>query len=262
LGTALAVQGKLAEAIAEYQKALRLEPGLAGVHYNLANVLGAQGKLAEAVAEYTTALQIRPDYPKAHSNLGIALAAGGKLAAAITEYRAALRLNPEFAEAHSNLANALLRQGKLAEAELECQSALRINPDSIETRFNLAEVLVAQGRTREASVQYQELLRRRPDWLPALGRSAWLLATDKDASVRNGQEAVRLAERLCAIAGNQQAGALDVLAAAYAETGRFNDAVGAARKAGELATAAGQQELTRRIQERLKLYQSGLPCHE
>ena len=122
--------------------------------------------------------------------------------------------------------------------------------------------MAAQGHTREASVQYQELLLRNPDWLPALGRLAWVLATNKDASVRDATKAVWLAERLCAVAGNQQAGALDVLAAAYAEAGRFNDAVGAAQKAIELATAAGQQDLARRIQERLKLYQSGLPCHE
>ena len=64
------------------------------------------------------------------------------------------------------------------------------------------------------------------------------------------------------VTGSQQAGALDMLAAAYAEAGRFNEADGAARKAVELATAAGQPDVARQIQERLKLYQAGRPYHE
>jgi tetratricopeptide (TPR) repeat protein len=145
---------------------------------------------------------------------------------------------------------------------VESQSALRINSSFAEARYNLGAVLALQGQTQEALAQYRELLRRSPDWPPALARLAWLLATHKDPGVRNGVEAVRLAERLCAIAGDQQAEALDVLAAAYAESGRFADAVGAARKALALATATGQQDLARQVQERLKPYQAGQPYHE
>ncbi|MGD0017607.1 MAG: hypothetical protein ABSC38_08860 [Verrucomicrobiia bacterium] len=88
--------------------------------------------------------------------------------------------------------------------------------------------------------------------------------------MRNSSEAVQLAERLHAITGDQQADTFDILAAAYAEAGRFNDAVQAAQKALDLAMAAGQHELApnghsglaRQIQERLKLYQAGRPFHE
>jgi tetratricopeptide (TPR) repeat protein len=137
-----------------------------------------------------------------------------------------------------------------------------LNPDLLEARYDLGAVLVAQGQAQEALAQYREALRRRPNWVPALSRLAWLLATHKDASVRNGVEAVRLAERLCQITGYQQAEALDVLAAAYAEASRFNDAVGAAQKALALAKTTGQTELARQIEDRLKLYQAGSPYHE
>jgi Tfp pilus assembly protein PilF len=261
LGNTLADQGKPAEAVIEYRAALRIRPDFPEACNNLGAVLAAQGKLAEAVVEYTAALQVSPHYAQAHYNLANVLATEGKLAEAITEYQTVLQLIPKFAEAHNNLANALAAQGKLVEAVAEYEAALRLKPDFAEARYNLGGVLVAQGQTQEASAQYREVLRYRPDWPPALSRLAWLLATHKDPGVRNGAEAVRLAERLCQITGQQQAGALDVLAAAYAEAGRFNDAVGAAQKAVALATAA-QPDLIRPIGERLKSYQAERPYHE
>lgn len=213
------------------------------------------------MAEYETTLQLKPGFALARRNLADVLARQGKLTEAISAYREALRISPGDVVTLNELANALAAQGKLVEAVAEYEAALRLKPDFAEARYNLGGVLVAQGQTQEASAQYREVLRYRPDWPPALSRLAWLLATHKDPGVRNGAEAVRLAERLCQITGQQQAGALDVLAAAYAEAGRFNDAVGAAQKAVALATAA-QPDLIRPIGERLKSYQAERPYHE
>jgi cytochrome c-type biogenesis protein CcmH/NrfG len=121
--------------------------------------------------------------------------------------------------------------------------------------------LASQNRISEAIAEYREALRLRPDLLPALSGLAWIMATDENASLRNAGEAVQLAERLCAATKHQQGNDLDILAAAYAEAGRFDDAVEAAQKAQELAAASGQQELAQHIQERLKLYRAGRPFH-
>jgi hypothetical protein len=88
---------------------------------------------------------------------------------------------------------------------------------------------------------------------------AWLLATDPDVKVRDGQEAVRLAEGACDLTQYRQYWVVDVLAAAYAESGQFGKAVETAKKAVDLARAVGQPSAERDIQKRLELYQAGKP---
>ena len=227
-------------------------------------------ELPEGIEQYEQALRIKPDFAKAHNNLGSALASQGKVSEAIAEFEAALRIERDYAEAHNNLGNVLFKLDKVPEAITEYAAALRIKPDNVGAHYNLGVALAGQGRVPEAMAQYREALRLKPDLSPALHKLAWALATDGDANLRNAGEAVQLAERLCAITKYQHAEDLDVLAAAYAEAGRFNDAVQAAQKALELAGAAGQQELApnghsglaQQIQERLKLYQVGRPFHE
>jgi Flp pilus assembly protein TadD len=198
------------------------------------------------------------------------LASQGRIAEAMTQFTAALRINPDNSKAHNNLGTALAEQGRIAEAMTQFTAALRINPDNSEAHNNLGTALAEQGRIAEAIAQFREALRLKPDFSPALHKLAWILATGRNANFRNAGEAVQLAERLCAITGFQDAEDLDAVAAAYAEAGRFNDAVQAAQKALELAVAAGQEKLApnahsglaQQFQERLKLYQAGRPFHE
>jgi tetratricopeptide (TPR) repeat protein len=210
-----------------WRDTLAKNPGAWIAHYNLANTLARQSKTSEAMAEYKTTLRLKPDYAEAHNNLGVALASQGRIEEAIAEYAAALRIRP-YAEA----------------------------------RYNWGVDLASQGKIEEAMAQYREALRLRPDWPPALSRLAWILATDRNAGLRNGGEAVPLAERLCAVTGYDRSDALDVLAAAYAEAGRFGEALRAAQKAIELEGATGQTKLAQQIQGRLTLYQTGHPFHE
>jgi tetratricopeptide (TPR) repeat protein len=261
-GVALASQDRISEAIAEYAAALRIKPDYAEAHNNLGIVLAGQGRVSEAITEYRASLRIKPDNVEAHNNLGVALAGQGRVAEAITEFTAALRIKSDNVEARNNLGVALAGQGRVAEAITEYAVALRIKPDYAEAHYNLGNAMASQGRIAEAMAEYRETLRLRPDWPPVLGGLAWILATSSNESVRNGGEAVQLAERLCAVSGCQEADGLDVLAAACAEAGRFNDAVRVAQEAVELASAAGQQELAGQIQERLKLYQGGRPFRE
>jgi len=208
------------------------------------------------------ALNVTRDNWLMHDSLGLILVNQGRPLEAIEQFVQALQIKPDFAEAHNDLANALLDLGKVAEAIAECTEALRIRPDYAETHNNLGYALASQGKVAEAIAQYWEALRLEPDLAPSLYGLVWILATDRNTSLRNGTEAVQLGERLCAITGFHDAEDLDALAAAYAEAGRFSDAIRIAQKAIELANVAGQQELAKQIQERLKLYQAGRPFHE
>ena len=170
LANALArVPDRLPEAIAEYQAALRLQPDRAAIHYNLANTLAQlPGRLPEAVAEYQAALRLQPDHADTHNNLANALARmPGRLPEAVAEYRAALRLQPDRVDVHYNLANTLVRMpGRLPEAIAEYQAALRIEPDFLEAHVNLGNTLAqTPGRLPEAIAEYEAALRIRPDRL-------------------------------------------------------------------------------------------------
>ncbi len=113
-------------------------PGNARAQLNLGVVLANAGRLPEAEACYEAALRIDPNYADAERDLGDALRGSGRSAEAITHYRRALRLQPDLAEAHNNLGAALGNQGRLAEAVIEFSEAVRLQPDYLEARRNLA----------------------------------------------------------------------------------------------------------------------------
>jgi tetratricopeptide (TPR) repeat protein len=163
LGVALWQAGKVREAIGHYEKVLRIMPDYAEAHHNLGVALASQGKVAEAIAEYAAALRIKPDYAEAHHNLAIVLAGQGRVAEAITEYAAAVRIKPDYAEAHHNLGTVLAGQGRVAEAITEYRASLRIKPDNVEAHNNLGVALARQGNVAEAIAEFAAALRIKPD---------------------------------------------------------------------------------------------------
>jgi Flp pilus assembly protein TadD len=156
LGNALLAQGQTAEAVTQYNQALRIRPDDPEAHYGLGNALLAQGQTAEAVTQYNEALRIRPDDPKAHNSLGTALAAQGQTAEAETQFNEALRINPAYADVYNNLGNLLLQLGRTEEAAAEYREALRINPANADVHNNLGNALSQLGRAEEAVAEYRE----------------------------------------------------------------------------------------------------------
>jgi tetratricopeptide (TPR) repeat protein len=168
LGNAWAgMPGHLAEAIAQYQEVLRRHPDNSDAHNNLGSAWSQQpGRLADAIAEFQTALRLNPANPEALYNLGRAWAkTPGRLADAIAEDEAALRLRPEYAEAHNDLGLAWSQlPGKSAAAAAEYEEALRLKPELAAAHNNLGNAWMNQpGRQAEAIAQYQEAVRLQPD---------------------------------------------------------------------------------------------------
>ena len=261
LGTALPQKERVDEAIAQYQKALQIKPDYVEAFYNLGNALARKGRVDEAIAQFQKVLEIQPDCVRAHYKLGIALAQKGLADKAIVQFRKALEIQPDNAEAHDNLGNALLQKGRVDEAITEYQKALKIKPDYADAHINLGNALFQKGGVGEAITQYQRALEIKPGHPEALNNLAWALATFPQASLRNGNKAVELAQQANQLTGGESPMILHTLAAAYAEAGRFSDAIQSAQKANELAQAAGQQNLARQLNGELKLYEAGLPFH-
>jgi tetratricopeptide (TPR) repeat protein len=155
----------------------------------------------------------------------------------------------------------LARAGKLPQAEQHLREALRLNPD-FQTYQDLALVLTAAGQPEAAVAQYKEALRLRPDSAIVLNNLAWILAASPSETVRNGSEAVKLAEQACQLTRFQQPIFIGTLAAAYAEARQFQDAINTAEKAIAVASSAGQKDVAERNQQLLELYRVGKPFHE
>ncbi|MGA2789088.1 MAG: tetratricopeptide repeat protein, partial [Verrucomicrobiota bacterium] len=262
LGNTLAAMGRFDEAIENYRKANQISPNKPEVLNNLGAALAAKGRFDEAIDDYYKAIQIDPNYPKAQNNLGNALAAQGRFDEAIGNYRKAIQINPNYYEALDNLGLALATQEQFDEAIVNYHQAIQVNPNHPEAYFHLGMTLGQLGRSREAVAQYREALRLDPNLAGALNNLAWVLATCPDDALRNGAEAVHLAEHACELTHYGQPLFIGTLAAAYAESGRFPEAVTMAEKAEQLATDAGLAAVAAKNRKLLDLYRAGRPDHE
>ncbi len=261
LGNALLQKGEVDEAIAHDQEALRINPDFADAHNNLGNALLQKGDVDGAFAQFQQALQIKPNYAEAHYNLGNALLKMGRMADAIVQFQQALQIKPDYAKAHNNLGSVLLQKGQVDEAIAHDQEALRIKPDFADAQNNLANALLQKGQVDEAIAHFHQALQLKPDFAEAQNNLAWLLATSPQASLRNGNQALALAQRANQLTGNGNPVILTTLAAAYAEAGRFSDAVSTAQRALQLAEAQSNTALADAVRSQLKFYQAGIPFH-
>ena len=262
LGNAFLQLGRMDDAIAHYQMALTTDPDNADIYNNLGNALLQQARIDEAIACYQKALKIKPNHAKAHNNLGSAFRQQGRMEDAIAQFQKALEINPDDADVHNSLGAVLAQQGRMEEAIAHFQKTLEIKSDYTDARFNLGNAFLQQGHVDEAIAQYQKTLEIKPDYIGALNNLAWVLATSQRAALRNGTKAVELAERANRVAGGKNPVILATLAAAYAEAGRFPEAIETVQRALHLAETQSNTAVAGALQSQLKLYQAGTPFHD
>jgi protein O-mannosyl-transferase len=230
--------------------------------YNLGVALLAENNTPGAMECFRAAVRLKPNYDSAHNNLGRLLHLQGDPAAAVEHLREAIRINPALDTAHFNLGLALRALGRDNEAVTHLAAAVRIAPVYPELHAELGAVLMSEGRIQDAVNVYRRALRPCPNSPLLLNNLAWLLSSNPDPAIRNGVEAVGLAERACRLTNHEQPIFLGTLAAAYAETGQFDEATATAKMARDLARAKGMDGVAARNEELLKLYQNGRPFHE
>ncbi len=262
LGVLLLADGQVYEATGQFRKALETAPNNAESHYNLGMALTKGGQVGDAIAEFRKALELKPDHPKAHYDLALPLNASGQTEEAISHYLKALEVKSDSIEAMNNLSAIFFRAGRLDEATHWLRRALDTKPDYQSARRNLALVEAEREKLRKALAARREAIRAKPDDATLLNATAWMLATNPNASVRNGTQAVELARRAVQLTESKEPVILGTLAAAYAEAGRFPEAVETARQAQSIASQQKLHALADLWQSRIRLFEAKSPFRE
>jgi protein O-mannosyl-transferase len=178
-----------------------------------------QGNSRQAMPFFQAALRLDPNSAEAHTNLGLALVDQGRVEEAAAEFREAVRLDPKKFPARNALGVALMRQGKREEAVAALREAVVLDPDDAGGHYNLGVALQMGEEWADAAACYQQAVQRDP----------------ANAKYRYA------------------------LAYVLHKQGRLEEAAAAGHRARDLAAAAGQPELARKIEEWLRLVEKGQP---
>jgi len=266
-GQALAVKGRYDEAIKMYQAALDLPTPLAKAHasetktllsaamFSAGNIDAAAQLAAEAVAE-------RPDLAMAHLTLASARSRQGRFDEARKELELSLQIDPLSAAAHSDLANVLIEQGDFSGAIEHGRRAVELSNNLVAAHYNLGRALAATGNVQLAIAQLKAGLREGPRW-PLLARElAWIYATCERPQFRDADRALRLAVEADRRTQHRQPEFLDTLAAAYAESRMWSEALATGQRAIEMAIDLEQTENLAAMRQRLTAYHQHRPWRE
>ena len=208
----------------------------------------------EALWRHT--LAVTPDSDVAHAGLGGILFVRGQIDESIDHYERALRLRDGNVAAHFGLGRALAAKQKTDPAIFHFQKALSIQPDNIGASNDLGVMFASKGEIREAISAWQQSLSFDPDNADAANNIGWVRATATDPDLRDGREALELAQRALR-SGGENPVALRTLAAAQAENGRFAEAIATCRRGEELAQKNGDRAMAESLHRCAESFRRG-----
>ncbi len=258
------LQGKLAYSMGDYERAeqdfraaLDSNPDSARARINLGSTLAILGRPAEAVEEYRQALALEPDNLTARYNLGHILVKAGQGGAAAEHLEPVLAAKPEDAEAQELMAQAREQQGDVDAALEHYKQAVRLNQRAEGSWMGGAQLLVRLERYAEAVNVLEQAHRVLPDSLRIAHALAKMRAGVPDLQLRNGGQALSLAEQVAAAEPSPLY--LRTLAMAHAEVGQCEEAAAAQQRALDRANELGLAG-AERMQPMLLFYREQRPC--
>jgi protein O-mannosyl-transferase len=237
-------------------------------HNNLGYLCVDRGELDKAMSHFEAASKIRsgkldPHYNMGTAfvemNLGDALARKGQPDEAMAHFEQAINLQPDYAEAYYNRGNVLYAKGRIDEAMADFEKTLQIQPNDADAHTGLGNALLRKGAVKEAIAQYSQAVALAPEDPHSRSNLAWLLATSSDASIRDGAKAVELAQQAVSVSGGREPLFFRTLAAAYAETGRFSNAIAVIQQGVAIARVQGKTSLADLLEGDVLLYRQQVP---
>jgi protein O-mannosyl-transferase len=240
-------------------------------HNNLGYLCNDRGDLDKAISHFESAARIRsakrdPHYHLASAfvqmNLGDALARKERSDEALVHYDEAIRLQPDYGDAYYNRGSVLLAKGRIDEAIADLEKTLQIQPNDADAHTGLGNAFLRKGSLQEAIAHYKEASALAPEDPHSRNNIAWVLATTSDASLRDGSRAVEFAEQAVQLSGGREPQFIRTLAAAYAESGRFSEALAVAQQAAVMASMQGKADVANRLKNDLVLYRERQPMRD
>jgi tetratricopeptide (TPR) repeat protein len=240
-------------------------------HNNLGYLCVDRGELDKAIAHFEAALEIRsrkldPHYDVGSAfvqmNLADALARKGQPDEALVHYEEAIRLQPNYADAYYNRGNVLFAKGRIDEAIADWEKTLQIQPNDADAHTCMGNAFLRQGSPKEAIAHYEEAMALAPGDPHSRNNIAWVLATSSDASIRDGVKAVELAQEAVQLSRGRDSKFIRTLAAAYAESSRFPEAIAAAQQAITIAAMQGNTGLASTLRKEIALYRGHISLRE
>lgn len=244
------------QALADLAEALRQNPQLGEALMVRAAVWIEMGDYRQALADVERRLRMVPPEPLALLTRGNLHAQLGELESALADFTDFLRQQPGTVIALRARALSYARMHRLEEALGDLNEALRIDPAGADAWLDRGSIYQKKGWYAAALADYRKALDLGPTEARIYNQHAWMLAACPQPEFRDGARAVELALRGCELANWQDANLLDTLASAYAECGRFEEAVKWVNKALEVADAAIKEAVGRHVQ----LFRSGRPA--
>ena len=240
-------------------------------HNNLGYLCVDQGELDKAIAHFDAALRIRSRKLDPHYNVGSAfvrmnladaLARKGQPDEAMVHYEEAIRLQPNYADAYYNRGNALFAEGRIDEAMADWEKTLQIQPNDADAHTCIGNALLRKGSLKEAIAHYEKALALAPGDPHSRNNIAWVFATSSDGSIRDGVKAVEFAQEAVQLSSGRDPNFVRTLAAAYAESSRFSEAVAAAQQAITIAAMQGKTGLANTLRKEIALYRGQMSLRE
>lgn len=259
-GVARFFTGEHEKAIADFTSAVEINPGYTEAFCNRGGLWAKKGDHEKAVADYTKALEIHPRYPVAHCGRGIAWANSGKYDRAIADFTMALEINPRYADAFCNRGASRFLKKDYDRAIADCTKALHIDPGYAVAYLNRGRAWFSKKDCARAIADFEKALDINPNYAEAGNQLAWTLAVCPDNRYRNGTKAVKFAKKVTEM--NPEAGFRATLAAAYAEEGRFEDAIKVQKGIIALLNGKGKKGQLSDHKKRLKFYKDHRPWRE
>lgn len=253
----LGQRGRFAEMIEPLQKVVAVHPMSVGFRTELGTAFMHVDRLEEAKTELAAALKIDPSFYRTHYALGFVYQKETRYEDALREFGKTLELQPEFIVAHTSMATCLIQLKRVDEALVHSRTLVEKKPMNSGYRIALARLLRDAGRTDEMKRVLEDALELADGGVRVY--AAWEFATNPVDSVRDGARGVTLCEGVLAAGAPRDADLLDTLAAAYAEAGRFDEAVTTAEQAASIAKARGRTDLAEALTARLELYRAKKP---
>jgi tetratricopeptide (TPR) repeat protein len=218
--------------------------------------------LDAAILKWRKAISLESNDARANNGLGRALVQKGSWQESIPYLQTAVKERPNYSDAHYNLGAAFIGTRRLQEAIDEWLTVVELKPEYYKAQRSLGYAYFVQGNDKAALYHLRLDLDGEPDSVYALSLTASLLATSEDALLRNGAEAVRLAERASQLTDRKDLAVLDTLSAAYAENARFDEAAVTENEALSKASPDTDPAIISRLKAHLQKFLSGKPLRE